>query len=207
MSIVYITPCYNVFISLTGHCHDSRTKEAPAEKEAGKEVIYSIIVIAFIIIVLVRAGVDDKRVFPIMTVMWMTTLSYLVYYFGSYDSYVEMLGYYAYHSIWLLTTIAILSFMRGKLAFCLMGLFCFEIVVNACYFLIEGAGIYADTFYQLMQWLLYGVEVSLLFSRRLTDGVYGVLCKNDLARDFAESRYHGHYRTRSVEDISREKRA
>ena len=207
MSIVYITPCYNVFISLTGHCHDSRTKEAPTEKEAGKEVIYSIIVIAFIIIALVRAGDDDKRVFPIMTVMWMTTLSYLVYYFGSYDSYVEMLGYYAYHSIWLLTTIAILSFMRGKLAFCLMGLFCFEIVVNACYFLIEGAGIYADTFYQIMQWLLYSVEVSLLFSRRLTDGVYGVLCKNDLARDFAESRFHGNYRSRSVEDISREKRA
>ena len=207
MSVVYATPCYNVFISLIGYRHDSGSKETPAEKEAGKEVIIGIFAVAFIIIALVRAGDDDKRVFPIITVMWMTTLSYLVYCFGSYNSCVETLGYYAYHSIWLLATIAVLSFMRGKLAFCLMGLFCFEIVVNACYFLIEGAGIYADTFYQIMQWLLYTAEVSLMFSRRLTDGVYGVLCKNDLARDFAESRYNGHYRPRSAKDLSCEKRA
>lgn len=141
-----------------------------------------IVVIASLVVASIANGDVYGRMKVCSSILWVTAASYMIYYFGDYNEYVTAIGYYQYQSIFPLISISILHLIKDRLATLLMVLYLIEISINALSFWIEGQGLYIDNAYQLSMWGVFIVQMALMFSRRLTNGVYRGLFGYDMAR-------------------------
>ena len=147
----------------------------------------AVLVVALLTYAAMRNDRNQYRAAAIVCVLWITTASSFVYYFGPYDEAVSLVGYYQYQAIYPLLQILCLSLIRGKLAACLMILFCVEIIFNCFAFWIEGQNLYTDTLYQSTIWAVFVVQMALMLSRTLTNGVHHQLCRFNMARNPAKA--------------------
>ena len=150
---------------------------------------------------------NDGRMTSCIAVLWVTIASYVVYHAGPYNTLVESIGYYQYQAVIPLLSILILYFIRCKLAICLMLVYLIQILFGLSYFVFEGQGWYIYQQYQLTMWLLFGVQMALMFSARLTDNVYGGICRAKLAGVSAKAFIAPKHRADSAKRHSSENQA
>jgi len=128
---------------------------------------------------------DNQRLIAIAVVSCVTIAEYAVYYLLPYAAIVETTGYYEEQTVWSLAVISILYLVRGKLAFCLMALHLAHMAILATYFTYESMAIEPWPPFLHLQWLIFAVQMALLFSRRFTDATCRYLTESRLGRDFS----------------------
>ena len=141
------------------------------------------IVIAAITYMCMRNSSDPSRLWPCVITLWITTASYMLYTVGAYDQTVALIGYYQYQSIAPLICVLALSLVKGRLATALMMTASFLIVANVIAFWTEGVGIYAWGAHQIVVWVILIVELALMHSPGLTNGLHRAIYRADTNRD------------------------
>jgi hypothetical protein len=125
---------------------------------------------------------------------------YLIYDSSWYWPIVDVLGSYGYQSATPLIAILALSFIRDKLASVLMYLFSMLILANIYFWLQEGSGHQIQMIQQSIVWMVFIIEIALMLSPRLTNGIHGVVQRVSLARNIEKigySRNHSAYSSKA----------
>jgi hypothetical protein len=131
----------------------------------------------------VLAGYETKRAFACMAVLWVTVASLAIHESSLYFPLSDTFGYYGLQALDPLLSIIILANIRCRLSSCLMVLFCVLISVNIIAWYIEGLGINVEAYYQQAVWVVFIIELALMFSERLTNVVHGVVHRPSVAGD------------------------
>lgn len=147
-------------------------------------------VLILLCLVAIRNGSDTDRGLTCVAVLWSTIPGYWLYHTDYYFTLVDIFGSYGYQSLTPLLAIFVLSFIRGKLSAILMLLFFVLICANTYFFWLEGQGQQVQSAQQLFVWLIFFIEVALMLSPRLTNGIHGSFQRHDLAGDSAEGKLH-----------------
>lgn len=129
---------------------------------------------------------EEDRKWACVTILWVSGVSFGVYNSSLYDILVELIGYFAYISLTPLASIAILYMVKGRLCTVLMYLFFIQISVNITAWVVEGFGNNLTTQYDMTVTVLFVVEVALMYSRGVTDGIHRILCRHDPATSTAK---------------------
>lgn len=157
-------------------------------------------VILTLVIITLRNGSETPRGFVCIAVLWSTLPGYLIYESDLYFPIVDALGSYGYQSATPFIAILALSFIRDKLSTVLMCLFSMLILVNGYFWLQEGNGHHVQAIQQAIVWSVFIIEVALMLSPRLTNGIHGAIQRFNLARNLAAIGYSRNHRSHSVED-------
>lgn len=144
-----------------------------------------IIVLCLLIIAMAVNWRDKARMGAAGTVLGVGAVGYAIYYFAPYAAIVEALGYHQEQAIWLLASISILYHVKGRLAFCLMVLYLAQLAINATYFTYQSMGIDILPAFDGVMWLMFVIQMALLFSRRFTDVCTRGLLEFRVVRDFS----------------------
>ena len=155
-----------------------------------------ILVISSLVAALFRNQDLEQRAIVCAIVLWITGMSYFMFHYGPYDQAIELLGYYQYQSAILLISISALYFVPGKLSTVLTAFFCVCILINGGAWWYEGHQI-LDESYQSVVWVLFAIQLSIMFSRSLTNGIYRAILRTNMARDPAEIGSIAEHRTAS----------
>jgi hypothetical protein len=126
---------------------------------------------------------EIKRAFACVTVLLVTVASYCVYESDWYFPLEETLGYYGYQSLAPLLSVLILAKIKCRLSSCLMVLFCILVSGNLVFWYVEGLGNDVEAIYQQAVLAMFCIELALMFSKRLTNVVHGVVHRPKLDRD------------------------
>ena len=129
------------------------------------------LVFAGLMLAMIRNIQDESRFLTASVVMFVTTLSYAVYFSGPLEYLVHHLSWWGYLSLAPLLSIALLYYIKSPTSLALMLLFLLIILTHLGCYLIESAGFYVDEVYQYVSWAFYGVELIILFSKRVCYGV------------------------------------
>ena len=146
------------------------------------EQIAPAIVITILVLVTLYNGHESQTGKASIAVLWCTIPIYFVY--GSESNYtwmVDVFGIYGVESLTPLLAICTLSFIRCKLSTILMCLFSMLILANCWLWWLEGFG---HEIYEAQQSIVWGVfilEVALMLSKRLTNGLHGGIFVGRLA--------------------------
>jgi hypothetical protein len=128
---------------------------------------------------------------------------YAIYDTDLYYPIVEAIGSYGYQSLTPLLAIIVLSFIHDKLSTILMSLFTMLILANCYFWWQEGNGNQVQHIQQGFVWTVFAIEVLLMLSPRLTDGIHGIVHRAIAARNIATARYTRNNRTYSTKiDVS-----
>lgn len=141
-----------------------------------------ILVIITLVAALLRNQDLEQRAIVCAIVLWITAMSYYMFHYGPYDQAVELLGYYQYQSAILLISISALYFVPGKLSTVLTAFFCICILINGGAWWYEGHQLLDDV-YQNAVWVLFAIQLLIMFSRSLTNGIYRILLRTNLVTD------------------------
>jgi hypothetical protein len=133
----------------------------------------------------VLAGYETKRALACMTVLWVTVVSLVAHESSLYFPLSDIFGYYGLQALDPLLSIIILANIRCRLSSCLMVLFCVLVSVNIVAWYVEGLGVNVEAYYQQAVWAVFGIELALMFSERLTNVVHGIVHRPSLAGDTA----------------------
>lgn len=131
----------------------------------------------------VQNGCESNRGLTCMAVLWVTGLSITTYHSQFYFTLESIFGYYGYLSLAPIISICILAKIKCRLSTLLMVLFCVLISVNIIAWYVEGLGVVVEAFRDRVVWVLFVVQMLLMLSRKLTDGVHRVICGPSVARD------------------------
>jgi hypothetical protein len=153
-----------------------------------------VFVILTLTLVTLRNGSDTPRGFACIAVLWSTVPGYLIYDSSWYWPIVDVLGSYGYQSATPLLAIIALSFIRDKLASVLMYLFSMLILANIYFWWQEGNSHQVQNVQQSVVWTVLVVEVVLMLSPRLTNGIHGVIQRINFARNIAKISYSRNHR-------------
>ncbi len=145
------------------------------------------IVITILVILSIINSYDTKRGLVIIAVLWSTVPGYFVFETDLYFWMVDIFGDYGYQSLTPLLAICTLSFIRCKLSTVLMCLFSMLILANCWFWWLEGFGHEVYEAQQSVVWAVFVVEVVMMLSKRLTDGVHGGLFRDRLAANIPTS--------------------
>jgi hypothetical protein len=107
-----------------------------------------------------------------------------LFYTSFFEAAVEALGFHVYQSLYHVAFIALLALRPSKLAFLMIGVSILAIFVNMLSYWVDISGDSTVMFVVLM-WGLFAVQVALLLSKRLTNGVYGSLTSPRILRRFS----------------------
>jgi hypothetical protein len=157
-------------------------------------------VILTLTLVTLRNGSDTPRGFACIAVLWSTVPGYLIYDSNWYWPIVDVLGSYGYQSATPLLAIVALSFIRDKLASVLMYLFSMLILSNIYFWWQEGNGHQIQIIQQSIVWMVFVIEVLLMLSPRLTNGIHGVVQRINLARNITTigcTRFNSYFRSKA----------
>jgi len=143
----------------------------------------SILVITTLVAALFRNQDLEQRAIVCAIVLWLTGMSYFMLYHGPYDQAITLLGFYQYQSLPLLLSISALYFVPGKLSTVLTAFFCVCILINGGAWWYEGHQLLTDETYQYVVWALFAIQLLIMFSRSLTNGIYRAILRANLARD------------------------
>ena len=153
-------------------------------------------VILTLVLVTIWNGSDTPRGLSCIVVLWATAPGYFIYETELYYPIVEYLGSYGYQSATPLLAIITLSFIRDKLNTVLMCLFSMLILANGYFWWQEGNGHQIQEIQQAVVWIVFAIEVALMLSPRLTNGIHGVIQRFDVGgmattiKHFASNRIH-----------------
>jgi peptidoglycan/LPS O-acetylase OafA/YrhL len=159
----------------------------------------AVIVISLLVIAVLRNTGDDDRVAACNTLLWIATPSYYIYSTELYNTVTGYIGYFPYQAIFPLLYILVLSRIKCRLSTCLMAMCMIEISVNIGAFLIEGHKEEVSGTYLNIIWYIFIIEVALMLSRRVTNGVYrgvlrlklaGLAAKAKLSPDYCADSLH-----------------
>jgi hypothetical protein len=125
---------------------------------------------------------------------------YLIYDSNWYWPIVDVLGSYGYQSATPFIAILALSLIRDKLSTVLMCLFFMLILANGYFWLQEGNGYQVQAIQQAIVWAVFIIEVALMLSPRLTNGIHGAIQRFNLARNIAKIGYSRNHRTHSAQE-------
>ncbi len=139
------------------------------------------IVITILVLVTLINSHDTKRGLATIAVLWSTVPGYFIYGSDLYPPLVDIFGDYGYQSLTPLLAIFTLSYIRSRLSTVLMTLFSMLILANAWFWWLEGFGHEVYEAQQGIVWAVFVIEVVLMLSKRLTNGVHGSLCRINLA--------------------------
>jgi len=131
----------------------------------------------------VRNGYESNRGLTCMAVLWVTVASITAYHSRFYFFLEDIFGYYGFLSLAPIISICILAKIKCRLSTLLMVLFCVLISVNIIAWYVEGLGLVVEAFHERVVWVLFVVQMLLMLSGKLTDGVHGVICGHDVAGD------------------------
>jgi hypothetical protein len=157
-------------------------------------------VILTLTLVTLRNGSDTPRGFACIAVLWTTVPGYLIYDSNWYWLIADVLGSYGYQSATPLLAIVVLSRIRDKLSTVLMCLFSMLILANGYFWLQEGNSYQVQATQQVIVWAVFIIEVALMLSPRLTNGIHGAIQRFNLARNLAASGYPRNHRAHSSQD-------
>ena len=157
-------------------------------------------VILTLVLVTIWNGSDTPRGLSCIVVLWATAPGYFIYETELYYPIVEYLGSYGYQSATPLLAIIILSFIRDKLSTVLMCLFSMLILANGYFWWQEGNGHQIQEIQQAVVWIVFAIEVALMLSPRLTNGIHGVIQRFSVAGNIQQIGYssnHQPYRSQN----------
>ena len=157
-------------------------------------------VILTLVIVSLRNGIETNRGLACIAALWSTVPGYFIYQSDWYFPIVDILGSYGYQSATPLLAIFALALIRDKLSTVLMCLFTVLIFANLYFFWLEGQNYQIQDIQQAFVWLVFFIEVALMLSQRLTNGIHGSLCKLDMARVIAAIKLHAGFRSSRLSD-------
>ncbi len=147
-----------------------------------------LIVIGTLVLVTLYNGHDTERGKACIAVLWWSVPMYWIYDTESiYTAMVDTFGVYGVESLPLLFAICTLSFIRCKLSTVLMTLFSMLILANCWFWWLEGFGHEVYEAQQSIVWAVFVIEVVMMLSKRLTDGVHGGLYRDRLAANITTS--------------------
>lgn len=108
-----------------------------------------------------------------------------LYYTDFYNAAVGLVGFYVYQSLFELGLILMLALRPSKLGVLMIGVSISAIFVNILSYWID---FYGDStvFFEVCMYSLLLIQIALLLSRRLTNGIYGSLAS---AGHFCADRY------------------
>jgi hypothetical protein len=108
-----------------------------------------------------------------------------LFYTDLYNAAVGLLGFHVYQSLFELGLILLLALRPSRLGILMIGLSISAIFVNIISYWID---FYGDStvFFEVCMYSLLLIQIALLLSRRLTDGIYGSLAS---AGHFCADRY------------------
>lgn len=111
-----------------------------------------------------------------------------LFYTSFYNAAVGVLGFHVYQSLFELGLILLLALRPSKLGILMIGLSISAIFVNILSYWID---FYGDStvFFEVCMYSLLLIQIALLLSRRLTNGIYGSLAS---AGHFCVDRYRIH---------------
>jgi hypothetical protein len=97
-----------------------------------------------------------------------------LFYTSFYNAAVGLLGFHVYQSVFELGLILLLALKPSKLGILMIGVSISAIFVNIASYWID---FYGDStmFFEVCMYSLLLIQIALLLSRRLTDGLYGSL--------------------------------
>ena len=140
------------------------------------------VVITSLVLVSIYNGHESQTGKASIAVLWCTVPIYFVYDSEStYSWMIDVFGIYGVESLTPLLAISVLSFIRCKLSTILMCLFSMLILANCWFWWLEGFGHEIYEAQQSMVWGVFILEVVLMLSKRLTNGVHGGLLSDRLA--------------------------
>jgi hypothetical protein len=129
-------------------------------------------VISLLVLISLRNGIETNRGISCVAVLWCTVPGYLIYQSEYYFPIVDMLGSYGYQSATPLLAICALACIRDKLSTVLMCLFTVLIFANGYFFWLEGQNYQIQDAHQAFVWSVFFIEVTLMLSPRLTNGIH-----------------------------------
>jgi hypothetical protein len=97
-----------------------------------------------------------------------------LFYTSFYNAAVGVLGFHVYQSLFELGLILLLALRPSKLGLLMIGLSFLAIVVNAMSYWV---GLYGDStlMFEVLMYGLLMIQIALLLSKRLTNGIYSSL--------------------------------
>jgi hypothetical protein len=104
-----------------------------------------------------------------------------VFYTSWYDPLVKYFGLHVYLSLYNVVFIALLAYRPSKLGFLMIGVSILAIGFNALSYWVDLNGD-STVMFEVLMGCLFVVQVALLLSKRLTNGVYGSLTSLNLVR-------------------------
>ena len=137
--------------------------------------VIAFLVILTLVLVALRNGCETKRGTACIAVLWTTAPGYFIYPTDLYFTLVDALGSYGYQSATPLLAICALACIKDKLSTVLMSLFTVVIFANIYFFWLEGQGHQIQDIQQTFVWSVFVVEVALMLSPRLTNGIHRVV--------------------------------
>ena len=140
-----------------------------------------------LVLIAIRNGVETDRGIICVAVLWCTWPGYLIYHTELYFEVVDIIGSYAFQCLTPLLAVFILSFMRDKLSTVLMLLFTVLILANGYFFWLEGIGYQVQKVQQAFVWFVFFIEVALMLSQRLTNGIHGAVQRLVIAGGVAKN--------------------
>lgn len=152
-------------------------------------------VILTLVAITLHNGSDTPRGHVCIAVLWCTVPGYLIYDSDWYYYLRDMLGSYGYQSATPFLAILILSLIRDKLSTILICLFSMLILTNGVFWYLEGNGYHIQTTQQAILWSVFIIEVALMLSPRLTNGIHGVVQRINVARNNPALGYSRNHRT------------
>ena len=145
------------------------------------QALAPMIVITILVILSIINSYDTKRGLVIIAVLWSTVPGYFIFETDLYWWALDIFGDYGYQSLTPLLAICTLSFIRCKLSTVLMCLFSMLILANCWFWWLEGFGHEVYEAQQSIVWAVFVVEVVLMLSKRLTNGIHGGIFSDRLA--------------------------
>jgi hypothetical protein len=139
----------------------------------------------------------ESRTWACIAVFLSTLPGYLIYETQWYFPIVDALGSYGYQSATPLLAIVALSFIRDKLASVLMCLFSMLILANGYFWMQEGNAQQIQAIQQAIVWAVFIIEIALMLSPRLTNGIHRAIQRFNLARNIAKIGYSRNHRSHS----------
>lgn len=136
------------------------------------DYIAPFLIISLLILITLRNGFETKRGLACIAVLWTTVPGYMLYNTELYFPIADTIGSYGYQSVTPVLSICALAFIRDKLSTVLMCLFCVLILGNIYFFWLEGQGYQIQNAHQSMVWAVFFIEVALMLSLRLTNGIH-----------------------------------
>lgn len=133
---------------------------------------------------------DPLRFWVAYCVFSVMAVNILVFYTSFYDAAVGVLGFHVYQSLFECLLALMIAIRPSKLGVLMIGVSILAIFVNALAYWVDLIGD-SVLMFEVLMWGLFALQVALLLSKRLTNGIYRSLTSISLIHRILNSVPHG----------------